>query len=177
MKVKEERDQEWGPANPCWCGKETWHVMKVEVGVTAGWSALTTSLCVFSTHTFEGGGWDVAERAQCQFCRWTLWAHLAACHLLLERSTLFAPAESGYVLLGNLMDSHHSHSHHPLWILGYWGALSVMWVAEHLHKTDWTHSLTRFLGDSQHSCCLLLWSANLHCFLAHRVRTWSGTLS
>ena len=39
------------------------------------------------------------------------------------------------VLLGNFMDSHHSHSHHPLWVLGYWGALSVMWVAEHLRKT------------------------------------------
>lgn len=147
MKAKEERDQEWEPANPRWCGKETWHVMKVEIRVTYWMTSLEyLSLCVSHPQN-EGGGRDIAERAPCQFCRWTLWAHLAACHLLLERSTLFAPAESGDILLGNFMDSHHSHSHHSLWILGYWGALSVMWVADHLRKTDWAHSLTRFLGE------------------------------
>ena len=156
-----------GQANPRWCGKETWHVMKVEIRVTYWMISLEyLSLCVSQAHN-EGGGRDVVERAQCQLCRWTLWAHFAACHLWLERSTLFAPAESGDVLLGNFMDSHHSHSHHPLWVLGYWGALLVMWVAEHLRKTVEPIPWPGSWGNSQHSFCLLLWSANLHCFLAH----------
>lgn len=143
MKVKGERDQECGPTNPCWCGKETWHVMQTAVGVNCWMISLEyLSLCVSHAHIWR---WWVRRCRAGPVPVLQMDAVGSFCCLssVIGKEHTFC---TGWVR-GNFMDSHHSHSHHPLWIFRYWGALSVMWVAEHLHRTDWTHPLSRFLGE------------------------------
>lgn len=110
MKVKGERDQGCGPTNPCWCGKETWHAMKTEVGVNCWMISLKyLSLCVSHSHIWRWWARALRSGPSASSADGAVGSSCCLSSVIGKEHT-FCTSWSGDVLLGNFMDSHHSHS-------------------------------------------------------------------